>query len=75
MLAAKYITNNECVKIYGILIFAHNIRQLNASVQYPMITGGTIVVSLIISIIGREKVTYKNVISAILALMATILIV
>lgn len=40
-----------------------------------MITGGTIVVSLIISIIGREKVTYKNVISAILALMATILIV
>lgn len=48
---------------------------VNASVQYPMITGGTIVVSLIISIVGREKVTYKNVISAALALAATMLIV
>lgn len=46
-----------------------------ASVQYPMITGGTIIVSTIICFFKRERITYKNIISASLALIATLLLV
>ena len=51
------------------------LTHVNASVQYPMITGGTIVVSVIISLICKEKVIYKNILSAVLALVATLLII
>lgn len=51
------------------------LMHVNASVQYPMITGGTIVVSVIISLVCKEKVTYKNILSALLALAATLLII
>ena len=81
----KFKLNNPTKSVYASMCYAFftgianflvlvALIHVNASVQYPMITGGTIVVSLMISIIGRETVTRKNYISAVLALMATILI-
>lgn len=59
---------------FGNLFVLISLKHLPASVQYPIITGGTIVFSLLISIIRKETVTRRNVISAVLALSATILI-
>lgn len=47
---------------------------LPASVQYPIITGGTMVFSLIISLIRKENVTKKNIISTIIAFVASVII-
>lgn len=47
---------------------------VNASVQYPMITGGTIIVSTLISVLSKEKITYQNIASSLLALFATLLL-
>lgn len=45
-----------------------------ASVQYPMITGGTIIVSTLICFFTREKITYKNILSAGLATVASFML-
>ncbi len=45
-----------------------------ASVQYPMITGGTIIVTTAICFFTKEKITYKNILSATLALIGTLLL-
>lgn len=69
-----------CMTMYGLLNSVANflilisLMHVDASVQYPMITGGTIVVSAIISLFLKEKLNKKNFISVILALAASILI-
>lgn len=45
---------------------------LAASVQYPMITAGTIVTSTVIAFLSKEKVTYKNIIATMLAVIGTL---
>ena len=47
---------------------------LPASVQYPMSTGGTIVVSVIISTIRREKLKVQNYIAAVIAVISAVVI-
>lgn len=51
------------------------LKHINASVQYPIITGGTMVFSLLISAVRRERITYKNILSTLTALAASIIIV
>ena len=46
-----------------------------ASVQYPMITGGVIVFSVVISLLQRERVSKANLAAAALSLAATVLLV
>jgi len=50
------------------------LETLPASVQYPMSTGGTIVVSAIISTIQREKLKPRNYIAAAIAVASAIII-
>lgn len=50
------------------------LKHINASVQYPIITGGTMVFSLLISAVRRERITYKNILSTLTALAASIII-
>lgn len=57
---------------FGNLIALISLKHLPASVQYPIITGGVMSVSLVISVIRHENVTRKNIISAICAFAATI---
>lgn len=50
------------------------LTKLPASVQYPILTGGVIVFSTAISAIRKEKLTAKQVVAAVLALSATMII-
>lgn len=50
------------------------LTELPASVQYPMISGGVILFSVIVSAIMGTKIKVLNVWSAVIALMATIII-
>ena len=59
---------------FGNLIALVSLKFLPASVQYPIITGGVMAISLFISLIRREKVTPKNIISAAFAFAATIFV-
>ena len=47
---------------------------VNASVQYPMITGGTIVISTALGIIQKEQITKRNLLAAGIALLGTVMI-
>lgn len=59
----------------GNLLVLLSIKHLPASVQYPVITGGTVVISLIISILRREKVEIRNIIATVVAFAATVMII
>lgn len=59
---------------FGNLLTLISLKHLQASVQYPIITGGVIVLSLLISIIRKEQITRRDIISALFAFIATILI-
>ena len=43
-----------------------------ASVQYPIVTGGTIVISTLIGLIRREKITKREILAAVVAFFATV---
>ena len=58
----------------GNLFVLIGLIRLPASVQYPIITGGVIVFSTVISLIRRERPSGKQMIAAGLALVATIVI-
>ena len=55
------------------LLLLISLLHLPTSVQYPIVTGGTIVFSTIIDKIRKVKVSNKEVIAALVALMASIL--
>lgn len=48
---------------------------LPASVQYPVITGGVMVFSAIVSVLCREKLSLKKIIATTLAVISTVLII
>lgn len=58
----------------GNLLLLITLKHLPASVQYPVVTGGVMLVSLIISIVRKENVTKKDLISTAIAFLSTILI-
>lgn len=58
----------------GNLLVLISLKHIPASVQYPIITGGVMFVSLLISVLRKENVTRKNVVSTIIAFLSTILI-
>ena len=66
-----------CVGISGfnsianlMLLFA--LLHLPTSVQYPMVTGGTIVFSTVIDLIRKEKVSIREIIAVIIAFISSI---
>lgn len=60
---------------FGNLFTLIALKHLPASVQYPVITGGVMVFTLLISRVRREHITGRNVFATVLALASTILIV
>lgn len=50
------------------------LKHLPASVQMPIITGGVMVISFVISVLRRQKPTLKNAVATLIALVSTILI-
>lgn len=59
----------------GNLLTLIALKFLPASVQYPIITGGTMFFSTIISLVRREKLTKRNIISAIIAFVASAILI
>lgn len=57
----------------GNLLLLIALLHLPASVQYPVVTGGVIIVSTLIDIIRREKITQKELLAAGIAFVATVL--
>lgn len=57
----------------GNLLLLIALLHLPASVQYPVVTGGVIIVSTLIDIIRREKISQKELLAAGIAFVATVL--
>lgn len=78
----KMITKNSVVYSLGFAIFCGvgnlfvliALKHLPASVQYPIITGGVMLVSLIISIMRKENVNKKNAIATAIAFVSSVLL-
>lgn len=51
------------------------LTQLPASVQYPIVTGGVIFFSTVVSVIMKQKPSKKTIVSAVIAFLATVLII
>lgn len=58
----------------GNLLVLISLKHLNASVQYPLITGGVMLISLIISILRKEDISRKNAIATTAAFISTLFI-
>lgn len=59
----------------GNLLLLIALVHVNASVQYPIITGGTMVVSTLICLFRKEKVSRREYIATAVAFCATVLII
>lgn len=72
--AASYSVGYAVLCTVGNLLVLIALKHLPASVQYPIITGGVMLVSLVISVLRKEGVTRKNVISVSIAFASAVLI-
>ena len=59
----------------GNLLLLIALKYVNASVQYPIVTGGTMVVSTLICLLRKEKLTKRDVLATVIAFGATVLII
>ena len=59
----------------GNLLLLIALKYVNASVQYPIVTGGTMIMSTVICLLRKEKLTKRDVVATLLAFTATILII
>ena len=59
----------------GNLFLLIALSNLPASVQYPLVTGGVMVFSTIISILQKEKLTKKDYVATAVSFVASVLIV
>lgn len=58
----------------GNLLLLITLKHIPASVQYPAVTGGVMLVSLLISVARKEKITKKDIISTVIAFASTVMI-
>ena len=70
--ALGYSALYSVVNSVGNLLLLIALLHIPASVQYPVVTGGTIVFSTLFVIMRKEKITIREVIAAVIAFAATI---
>lgn len=78
----KAVSKNSFVYSFGFSVFCSignllvliALKHLPASVQFPIITGGVMLVSLVISILRKEKVSEKNIFATVIAFVSTLLL-
>lgn len=63
------------VNSIGNLMLLIALLHVMSSVQYPLVTGGTMFFALIISFIRREKITKRNLLGTALAIISTVIII
>lgn len=57
------------------LLLVVTLQHLPASVQYPIVTGGVMVFSTILAFLMRERVTKRQILSMVLAVLATVAVI
>ncbi len=67
--SAGYSVLNSIGNLFLLIALLH----LPASVQYPVVTGGVIVFSTLITLVSREKITRKEILAATVAFVSTVL--
>lgn len=67
-----YCTIYSALNGIGNLLLLIALLHLPASVQYPIVTGGVIITSTIITILKREPISAKEIMTALIAFVATI---
>lgn len=67
-----YCTAYSVLDSTGNLLLLIALLSLPASVQYPIVTGGVIIISTLISLLRRDKVTKREIIAAAIAFLATV---
>ena len=65
----------SAINSIGNLMLLIALLHLPASVQYPLVTGGTMLFALIISLVRRDKVTVRDFIGTALAIVSTVIII
>ena len=65
----------SAVNSFGNLLLLIALLSLPASVQYPLVTGGTMLFALIIGVVRREKISKRNVLGTVLAIISTVIII
>ena len=70
--SALYTVVYSVVNSVGNLLLLIALLHVPASVQYPIVTGGTIVVSTIISLIKGDKILRKEIYAVVIAFAATL---
>lgn len=68
LFAVLYSVVNSVGNLFLLMALLH----IPASVQYPIVTGGTIVISTLIGLIRREKITKREILAAVVAFFATV---
>lgn len=68
-----YCVGYSAFNCIGNLLLLISLLHLPASVQYPMVTGGSIIFAVIIDLIRKEKVTAKEIVAAVIAFAASAL--
>ncbi len=73
--AAVCSVGNGVLSTLGNLILLISLIHVDASVQYPIVTGGVIVFSTIAEGIYNKKISLKEIISAVVAFFATLILI
>ena len=61
---------NQVANFFLVITIAH----VDSSAQYPIVTGGVIIVSTLISFLGSRKPTKKEILSVVLAFVGTLVL-
>ena len=67
-----YCAGHSVVNTVGNLLILIALLTLAPSVQYPIVTGGTIIFSVVIDFVRKVKVTKKQIIAAFVSLLASV---
>ena len=62
---------NRVTNYFLVIALAHGI---DSSIQYPMVTGGVMIVSTVIAFFGKNKPSRREVLSVILAFLGLLLL-
>ena len=73
--ALSFCGSHAAVNSIGNLMLLIALLNVIPSVQYPLVTGGTMFFALIISFIRREKITKRNLLGTALAIISTVIII
>ncbi|MBR5539172.1 MAG: hypothetical protein IKU61_04665, partial [Clostridia bacterium] len=73
--AFAFASIHAVISTIGSLLIMISLEVLDASVQYPLITGGTMVFSTLLCFVRREKLTARDIIAVLIATASSVVVV